>query len=1156
MYARKRSRHRAGGPSARGLVMLFVFLAMMLAPIGGNIATAQQIDTSRQLAQDADDSAGEDDDTSAEDDGTGDDGTGDDGAEPVETEPVQTEMPTEEPATAMLQIIKGVCDSDGFDPYAATTADELTQNCAQNTSDATFALSNGSGYSDTLSTSGSYAEKEVPAGQITVAEDIPDGYDEPVVACQSAAANAIGLVATSNGAASLTLEAGDTYTCYWFNIPIPTDSDLLIYKYTCPAGYDVEAEGAYPPDDCAAGPDGVTFNAEGPDGYSSQTDTGDSTQYAVMFGGLAEGSYTVVETLPDGTASSFIWDCVVGDMTNPLPEEPYAVGAELMIDMVPGQDVTCHWFNVPEDGANGTEEPTEEPTEQPTEMPTEEPTEMPTEEGDGNSITVIKWDCPPGTMYGQDEDYYGAECDTQLTGVPFSVVDASGNRPDVSQSDGVTWDNVVIAQEGELQIIETIPDGYGDPVVYCWTDNTESELFPSMNGFVVPQNLGEEPWSFHCNWYNIPDGGMGPFVDGTTITIHKWVCDEGYVPDGMDVAGLAENCDTPMADVYFYMSTDTDGEGGGPSDDTGTAEFGVPYGQPIYVSEDLPAGHGQPVVRCTILGPDDELVSDLGVMTVGPGFTVEFAPLEEGQYIVCDWYNVLAGLSDLIIIKYTCPDGYDPYAEGADPFTDCVEGPNGVTFAADGPNGYQTESATGDSIPNGVQFGGLEAGDYVITETPPDGITHAFVWSCKPTAILTFMQPTGPLSEGSTFEYTATGVHTTCYWFNVPGHDNTVTIYKWICPEGTTWDHDQAWYEENCTMASDEIMFELYSQDGTSATYPSGGMIEWTGVPLGPIGIQEYLPDEYGAPMVFCSINGSDWEHYPAPTAYIANEDFGISGDQSGYTFVCHWYNIPGGPGEITVYKYTCPEGYDPYAWGADPATDCAEGPNGITFNAEGPDGYSAQTDTGDSVQYAVYFGGLEPGGYTITEQVPDGIGLVFVWDCYGQTMGELRPTPLRVGDTLPIDVHAGESIVCHWYNVPEDPDGSLTVIKYECSTKTWVSAVDCEIYEGGQTFDLAWWNGDAWEITANGTTNSAGYYTWYDLEAGEYWLDERDREWCHLSSDWLSDDGNWLNVYEGEETVVKIYNCTGEPGKPGKTPTKYPNTGVGPIREDWRLTA
>jgi carbohydrate-selective porin OprB len=1128
--------------------MLFVFFAMMLAPIGGNIATAQQIDTSQQLAQDADDTAGEDDTPGEEDDtsGEGDDtaAEGDDGLEPLETEEpgLPTEMPTEEPTTATLQIIKGVCDSPGFDPYAATTASDLLDNCAQNTSDATFSLSNPDGYSDTMATSGSYAEKEVPAGQLTVTEDIPEGYGEPVVACQSTIPAAIGLVATSGGSATLTIEAGDTFGCYWFNVPTPTDADLFIYKYTCPEGYDVHADGADPMIDCAEGPDGVTFNAEGPDGYSAQTDTGDSTQYAVMFGGLAEGSYTITETLPDGTASSFIWDCVVGDMTNPVQEDPLAEGTQIMLDMVPGQDVVCHWFNVPEDGytpLNGTEEPTEEPTE------------MPTEEGDGNSITVIKWDCEPGTMYGQDEDYYSAECDTQHTGIPFSVVDANGEHEDVSQADGVTWNNVEIGQEGELQIIETVPDGYGDPVVYCWTDLTDPELYPSANGFVVPQNLGDEPWSFHCNWYNIPEDGEG----STTITIHKWVCDEGYVPDPTDVAGLAENCDTPLEGVFFSMSSDTDGEGGGPSDASGTAEFGAPYGQPIHVSEDLPAGYGQPVVRCTILGPDDELVSDLGVMTVGPGYTVEFAPLAEGQYIVCDWYNVHAGPSDLIIMKYTCPDGYDPHAEGADPFTDCVEGPNGVTFTADGPDGYHAQTDTGDSIPNGVMFGGLEAGDYTITETLPEGITHAFVWSCEPATVLTFMQPTGPLSEGSTFDYTATGIDTVCYWFNIPGHDNTVVIYKWICPEGTTWDHDQAWYEANCTMATDDIKFILYTDTGSATAYPTGGMIEWTGVPLGPIGIQEYLPSEYGEPMVYCSINGSDWEHYPAPTAYIVNEAFGTSGDQSGYEFVCQWYNIPGGPGEITVYKYTCPEGYDPEAWGADPASDCTEGPNGVTFTADGPDGYHAQTDTGDSVEYAVYFGGLEPGDYTITEQIPDGIALAFVWDCYGQTMGELRPTPLSIGDTLPIEVHAGESIVCHWYNVPEDPDGSLTVIKYECSTKTWVSEVDCEVYEDGQGFDLVWWNGDDWEWAAEGTTDSAGYSTWYDLDAGEYWLDEHDREWCHLSSDWLSDDGNWINVYEGEETVVKVYNCTGEPGKPGKTPTKYPNTGV-PLREEWRLTA
>jgi hypothetical protein len=39
------------------------------------------------------------------------------------------------------------------------------------------------------------------------------------------------------------------------------------------------------------------------------------------------------------------------------------------------------------------------------------------------------------------------------------------------------------------------------------------------------------------------------------------------------------------------------------------------------------------------------------------------------------------------------------------------------------------------------------------------------------------------------------------------------------------------------------------------------------------------------------------------------------------------------------------------------------------------------------------------------------------------------------------------------------------------------------------------------------------------------------------------------------QETVVHVYNCTGEPGKPGDTPTKYPNTGVAPLVSELPVT-
>jgi len=130
---------------------------------------------------------------------------------------------------------------------------------------------------------------------------------------------------------------------------------------------------------------------------------------------------------------------------------------------------------------------------------------------------------------------------------------------------------------------------------------------------------------------------------------------------------------------------------------------------------------------------------------------------------------------------------------------------------------------------------------------------------------------------------------------------------------------------------------------------------------------------------------------------------------------------------------------------------------------------------------------------------------------------------------------------------VPEGDDTSLTLVKYTCSTETYVSEVDCEIDETGKTFDLVFWNGSAWEYHSTATTDGLGRIHWTGLNPLDYWLDEQDGDWCHLASDQLSDDGNWLALYEGEETVVEVYNCDGVPGKPGKTPTKYPNTGAGP---------
>ena len=656
-------------------------------------------------------------------------------------------------------------------------------------------------------------------------------------------------------------------------------------------------------------------------------------------------------------------------------------------------------------------------------------------------MTVYKWDCPEGTDPTGTEEYLLTECNTEHLNIPISLTDDGGPHDTTTQANGTTWNNVVAAS-GTFTITEELPDGYGDPVVYCYSllpDETDPTLVPSTGGSIAPTVPTNAQWNYYCNWFNIPGG------DGNEVTVYKWDCPAGTDPTGNEEYLLTE-CNTQHTGIPFDL-TDANGSHPMDSQSDGTTWNDVVRGtEDVTITETIPSGYGDPVVYCYSLLPDE---TDPAMVT-STGGTVAIPDFGDAQWnYYCNWFNIPTGENtDLIIYKWTCPEGYDPYGAGADPLVDCEAGPDGVTFNAEGPNGYTSQTDTGDSIQYAVMFGGLEAGLYTITETPPDGYTGMV---CDCTEGTTYG---GGANNSMTLE--AMGGEVTCNWLNIPVYDHQVWVYKWICPEGTVpGDHDEEWFFENCTEALDGIEYRLDYADGWSYGTTSGGQYVWDGLTPGPIGLQEEIPADFEEPVVFCSTDGNTYEQFPTVNGYITYDDFGMNGE-GNTAFICHWFNIYGGPGEITVYKWTCPEGYDPHAWGIDPYADCVEGPNGITFTNDGPDGYSSQTDTGDSIEYAVYWGGLAPGEYTVQELVPEDIGSVFVWDCYGQRDGELRPTPLTTEPVITLDVHAGEQIICHWFNVPEDPDGTLTVIKFDCATKTCVSEVDCEVDEGGQSFDLA----------------------------------------------------------------------------------------------------
>ncbi len=1059
----------------------------------------------------------------------------------------------------------------------------------------TFTATDGAGYSETTAPSdGSWRVffDNVPMdAPITITRDVPSGLGAQFATCDQG--NGVLTVAPADFGFQTTVEtptAGAAVErCIWFTVGTSGVPTVSVDNHLCPPTLPFDpATATYDQFRLVCDLPGAniqfeTYDSEIEGPYERPvTDSNGHFDHEVEPGALV----TVVQTTPDGYGPVHVF-CNYGSAD--VPAGPYLRPADVSDDfarshpLAGGYTWDCQWFNVLADAEHP--DPTVD-------------------------IFVTKYLCAPwADLTALDSSDIPTECDAEPGVIDFTASNGAYQTPLIAEGGNVYTATGV--PSGEVTVAEPDSATARPMATQCVVEDPAANSRTALpiafeaNSFTATLTDGQ---ILRCNWFNeYADTRPG------LVVINKAFCPEDFDAHNASLIDISETCLTPPADetrlVEFTLTADGYSSTQAINDiDQGIliVDFDqVPAG-PITIAENVPAGYGEPVVFCAytidLLELEDDAEFGAGYfdlpVTNGNAVTLDYSAADS---LHCAWVNVpevdgdapteepteepTEGPTEQPTEEPTEQPTEQPTEEPTEQPTEEPAGEDAVFLLAArdctglagasslsyeelqtscGRHPSLTIMVTGDGqfsetkLTDGLGRAGFDPvppGELQITGELLEGYGEPIVYcSVLDPATMSFVQAVQELvpTVNGTFTYTlAPGDTGACVWFSMAAGDDTatVTVIKYACPEGTSIGGDESFYMETCALASG-IEFRITHGHGSAmGVTDAGGEYTWSDVPLGPVTLQEYIPTGYGEPVVFCNYTYTERPMMDSTGGHIAFE-LTRTGD-----WICLVYNIPGEHGDLTIVKHTCPEGYDPHAWNADPKAECAEGPNGIVFTATSPNGYQQQSATGDSVQYGVVFGDLEPGSYTVTEQVPEGIGLVFVWDCYGQMMGELRPTPLSVGPPLTIEIGADETITCHWYNVPHDPDGSLTVIKYTCATQVYVSEVDCEVYEGGQGFDLAWWNGDAWEIIANGTTGAAGSYTWNDLDAGEYWLDERDREWCQMTSDGLSDDGNWLNVVEGEETIVKVYNCTGEPGKPGKTPIKYPNTGV-PMREEWRLTA
>jgi hypothetical protein len=233
----------------------------------------------------------------------------------------------------------------------------------------------------------------------------------------------------------------------------------------------------------------------------------------------------------------------------------------------------------------------------------------------------------------------------------------------------------------------------------------------------------------------------------------------------------------------------------------------------------------------------------------------------------------------------------------------------------------------------------------------------------------------------------------------VAAQDNglaSITIYTAVCPPGYTGDDFFGDCYDNTTDATGFTAFEGIDEDGLYT-------------------LQIQVPGDFADFVARCSDGG---ENFPFEYGDLFGEidlDLTTSNDLR-----CDFYVIPidqsGEQASITLYKSTCPAGYDDDNF----FDDCFDNAtSGVTFTVTNDDtDESIDATTGSDGFLA--FEGLDAGTYILEEDIPANLDTFVVFCSAG---GE--DFPFTYSNTAPaiiLELTTADDLRCDWYNIPDGP--------------------------------------------------------------------------------------------------------------------------------------
>ncbi|MCC6792512.1 MAG: hypothetical protein IT336_12555 [Thermomicrobiales bacterium] len=537
---------------------------------------------------------------------------------------------------------------DGFDAYGADLYD-LAATCHESPNiDVDFELTHSSGSeTKTVNGQGRIDWSNLYSGDVTIDEDAPAEYGFPRVFCKQ-----MDLLGNDDGSEEMqvadgasiavTIGSGKALYCDWFNIPVAY-GEIYINKHWCPAGYEPQHDLTDLIQWCQEQyGDSVTFDISGANsGSGGGQGTGDIEVNAVIFDQLPVDTWTIAEQVPEGYGPPIVFCREIhlqSGLEGEYVEAPVYDGSSIVWDIQPGYRLFCDWYNV-EDRPHG-------------------------------GVYVRKHVCPQGYDPSWEYDEWLHNCTDEPDDVEFSL-SWPGGQPWKQEADGdelLAWEGV---PSGNVTVKESIPQGYGRPVVYC-RDASYSNGSGSYEEYDVSID-GSLKWTLEddsyleCDWFNVPTGHGAPLPTGpATLTIVKYLCPEGY--DVLDWrADPGDDCRDEQNGVTFTLSPEQgqDLSGATGDDGDGTVTFRDVDPGDYLLTEEWPLDEADDLAYAFIWGCDSNYqyaYQFTPYAMIGQQHATRIA-LSPGEEITCSWYNVPAeheetpvgGDASLTIVKYDCP---------------------------------------------------------------------------------------------------------------------------------------------------------------------------------------------------------------------------------------------------------------------------------------------------------------------------------------------------------------------------------------------------------------------------------------------------------------------------------------------------------------------